>query len=399
MLKSPVQRQSLYKHYLVFHIQSKSKQIMGKETKKQFHITIGAAVKNNPINQDWQSKLDVSHDLRLLKAALLYADKVQFNSYGASALLTLTNQPKKMSENERLDWFLKFYQHLGHPPHIEYVTNFIQEYKESKRNKRNNFKNYLNYKHALEKSFRDMDEGANEAGIKGLNDALASGLVEFQPFAKDGSVEDYFDAVSKALTSNETYPLLDDATGKLIELAIKEEKISFLGTSEKRAKHVGVSSGLLERLPLFDYASVNEILDIRSELEKPLVRFRAAVIGYSNSIENVPWERGFSQEVEEIFLTHVEPTILEIEEAYKSNKSLLNIIPNILQHKGFPTSSALGIALSQFSQFPKTILALSIAGGVTLGAYEAVKERRKESKKVENHQLFFYYRAGELLSH
>jgi hypothetical protein len=372
---------------------------MERESKNQFHITVGAAAQTTASGKAWQSRLDITNDLRLIKAALLYADKVRFCSYGASALLALLDRPANMNENEQLEWFLRLYQDLGHPPHIEYVTNFVREYKASRLNKRGKFQLYLNYKRALDKSFRDMDIIAGEAGIKGLNDVLDSGLVEFQSFARQGySAEEYFDAISNALTSGETYPLVDDVTGSLIELAIKEEKISLLGISEKRAKHVGVSSGLIERLPLFDYASIDEILDIRKELEEPLIRFRAAVMGYSNIVESLPWRKEFAQTVEEIYLEQVTPTILDIEEAYKTNKSLLSIIPNALQHKGFPASSALGIALAQVSQFPETVAALSIVGGLLLGTHEAIKERREKLTEVKNHQLFFYYQAGKLLS-
>jgi hypothetical protein len=368
-----------------------------RESKNQFHITVGASIDTTP-GLDLESALNVANDLRLLKAALLYADKVCFHSYGSSALTSLMNRPKKMSEKEQLEWFLSFYQDLGYPPHIDYVTNFIKGYIASRRNKRGDFRTYLKYKNALKKSLRDMDNMATKAGIQGLKAALSSDFVEFQPYARDGySIEEYFDAISSALTSGATYPLLDDETGELVELAIQEEKIILLGTSEKRAKHVGLSSGLIERLPLFDYASVDEILDIRKELDESLVRFRAAIIKYSNTIESVPWEKEFPQEIEAIFLEYVKPAVLELEEAYKSSKSLLNIIPSALKNKGFPTLSALGLALSQTSQ-SETILALSMAGGFTIGAYEAVKERREQLTEVKNHQLFFYYRAGEILS-
>ncbi|HRW99847.1 MAG TPA: hypothetical protein P5280_10170, partial [Cyclobacteriaceae bacterium] len=268
--------------------------------KSQFHITIGASIDHNSSSKSWQTQLDVSPDLRLLKAALLYADKVQFFSYGASGFLNLMDRPKGLSENEKLDWILAFYHELGHPPHIEQVTNFVQEYRASRKNRKKDFQNYLSYKYGLDKSFRDMDQATNDAGIRGLNNALASGLVEFKPFNREGNtVEDYFEAVSKALTSGDTYPLLDSPTGKLVELAIKEGKISLLGTSEKRAKHVGTSSGLIERLPLFDFATVDEVLDIRRELEEPLIRFRAAIMAYSSEIKSVPWDSSFSQEIEE----------------------------------------------------------------------------------------------------
>jgi hypothetical protein len=361
------------------------------------HITVGTSIARES-QQSLDSALDISRELGLLKAALLYADQVKFCSIAPTALVHLLEQPSNLSEDAKLDWFLGFYQRLGHDPNTQKVAKFIEEYREGRRRKKKDFHNYLRYQEAFNKSLRDMRKMAKDAGADQLDAALNSGLVEFKPFATGGNAAAFLDEIFDAVVSGNTYPLLDEYTGDLVETAIREGLIAPVGTSVSRAKQAGLSSNLFSKLPLFDQATVTEILDIRKELDNPLRRFRAAIVSFSKEIDTLPWNKEFQGEVEQLIVANVEPTVLEIEETCKSRKPLLEIINRSLTHPGVVTSSVLGLALSRLSQFPELLVALSIAAGVTLGTYEAVKECREKIEEVEKNQLYFYYKVGKALS-
>lgn len=362
------------------------------------HITIGTTLPSN-VGEELESALNISHELKLLKAAILYADQVKFCSFAGTSLLFLTNRPMKMSEDEKLEWFLNFYRNLGHEPHIQQISQFVEEYRASKRNRWRDFKNYLRYKVAFEGSLSKMKFMAAKAKAGELTAAINSGIVEFKPFSIGNyRAEDFVREIYAALDSSTSYPLLDERTGELINIGIKAGLTKPLGTSVNRAKQAGLSSGLFSRLPLFDEASINEVIDIRKELDRPLKRFRAGVVGFSKDIENAPWNKEFSQEVEQIFVERVEPAVLEIEDAYKSSKPLLDFVTRSLTHPGTVTTSALGIALSHSSQFPQLFAALSAVLGISLGANEAFKKYRQEKQEIEKSQLYFYYRVGKSLS-
>jgi hypothetical protein len=361
------------------------------------HITIGTTL---PLSagEELESSLDISHELRLLKAAILYADRVKFCSFAATSFLSLMNRPVNMNEDEKLEWFLNFYKGLGHEAHISQVSKFVEGYRESKRNRRRDFSNYLRYRNAFEKSLSKMNKAATKANMTEFTAVINSKLVEFKSYTGGYNAEEFVRDIAAALDSGTSYPLLDERTGKLIDLGIKGGRITPLGTSVSRAKQVGLSTGLFSRLPLFDEASVDEIIDIRKELDRPLKRFRSGVVGFSREIESAPWNNEFSQEVEQIFIERVEPAVLEIEDAYKSSRPLLEIVSRSLTHPSAVTTSALGIALSRLSQFPDIFVALSAAAGVSFGAYEAFKKYRQEKQDIEKNQLYFYYRVGKSLS-
>ncbi|WP_164907508.1 hypothetical protein [Clostridium septicum] len=51
--------------------------------------------------------------------------------------------------------------------------------------------------------------------------------------------------------------------------------------SNSNIKNANVASDLILRLPVFENASVDEIIDIRRELDKYVNNFRGAIVDYS----------------------------------------------------------------------------------------------------------------------
>jgi len=94
--------------------------------------------------------------------------------------------------------------------------------------------------------------------------------------------------------------------------------------------------GLLGRLPGFSGASLEEILDIRAELEPSLVRFRAAVVEVARAAsESAP-------DVESVFMTHVEPAIAELGEATSQNRYLRRLAERLVS----PTDGLVSFTVS-----------------------------------------------------
>lgn len=266
--------------------------------------------------------------------------------------------------------------------------------------------------HRADKMFRDMIQGSKRAFQEGitrvtegvrideLEAALKTGLIEFhwvEP-AGDKVIEEFFNVVSEAVTSGKTYPLFDDVTGGLVSAAIKENKLTPPDVSIGRAKNVGLSADLLSRLPLFDNASVSEVIDIRKELDKPLIRFRSAIIKYSSEIESASWDKDFPQECEQLFREKVAPAILEIEETCKANRRLLVYFNKLFDEKVIVGASALGVLLASASELPNTIAQfIPVTAGTAAILYKAEKEWREKKQELEKNQLYFYYKTGEAL--
>ncbi|MDP9237987.1 MAG: hypothetical protein M3P30_11435 [Chloroflexota bacterium] len=245
---------------------------------------------------------------------------------------------------------------------------------------------------------------AQQAGLDGVIDALNTGLVELDvyPSETDAAVKSFFKSVSDAVLSPRTYPLFDEQTGSFVASAMREGIISPTEADRMQAKVASFASEVLQRLPLFEQASIEEILAIRHELEHALVRFRSAIIAYSRLIANPAWEPAFAAEAELVFREEVETAVLEIEEQVASNTVIRTVMrkatsPTILVVPG--ATSVLGVIVSTAADFSHALgTAAGFAAGAALFATAVADEFRTDRNTLERHKLYFYYGARRELT-
>lgn len=213
---------------------------------------------------------------------------------------------------------------------------------------------------------------------------------ERRPFA-----EEYVSVVGESISNKSTYPLFDEETSSIIGSGIRAGLIPVSKFGIAHGKEVGLAADLFKRLPLFARASVKEILDIRRELESPLVRFRAAMLKFSRDIKNASWDDEFSLAAETVFRQEVAPAILDLEEAVRSNRLLTELTQRLVP-AGAVALSALAVSMSNLPHAALAALAIgSTVGSATLiQAYRGWAEKRQTT---EQNELYFYYRAGQFL--
>jgi hypothetical protein len=153
---------------------------------------------------------------------------------------------------------------------------------------------------------------------------------------------------------------------------------------------------------IFDwYAPVADVIGIRQELDHPLVRFRAAMIEYSDSVKSATWDDDFPLDAERIFREKVEPTVAAIEEAVHDNHFVRQFMAKLPDKQGMAAqTSVLGSVLAPLTALPQLVV-LGIHGAVAvslstvgLGAYY---EWAKQQRLIEQNNLYFYFRAGKQL--
>lgn len=255
-----------------------------------------------------------------------------------------------------------------------------------------------------------VESMAEKAGINTIAPALDSGLVTLHPieiisdFSTGNNFAHHFqDFVSDAVTSSDTYPIFDDAIAKLVQVAIREGIINPSQARIASNKHVGLSSDILQRLPLFDEATIDEVLDIRKELDRPLIRFRAAMLNFSESVKSASWDEDFSIEAEQVFRQKVEPAVLEIEEAVKDNL-LLSKLGNKIAADPMLAGPVLGVIVASPTNFGHLLEQVAPAAALTIGGakvlkhiVDAVRENKDKQREIEQNQLYFLYRAKQRL--
>jgi hypothetical protein len=257
------------------------------------------------------------------------------------------------------------------------------------------------------------------AGIEGFREAVRSGRLESHPFRKTSAealveaalrgggnllrgvdlkdiLDEYIDQVSEAIESGSTYPVLDDLTGDFVAEAVRAGLINPSESSTASSRYGGISADLLRRLPLFETASLSEVLDVRQALGKPLRGFRLAIASFSREIRSAAWEPGFPDEADALFREKVKPEVEKNEDEAKQNAGLAEFAWRTAYHGAAPAT--FGAVIGSAADLPT--FAGAAAGALpflTAAGVKAMVDRRQKLKELRGRQLFFYYRAGKMV--
>ncbi|HEY8602326.1 MAG TPA: hypothetical protein VIL85_28140 [Thermomicrobiales bacterium] len=409
-------------------------------TRKELHFSIGTGP-TGALSPDTAYSINSDHDLRLVKAALLYADSATLYSMTTSWQMSLL-QVKNLTLQEKIA-FVKLMMPTISSDDEEYgsLRQLLRRYDQimrrpqPNREERQVIKNTEAVVHLtiprieaeLERLRPAEIMRAVESGFLRVHDFVSSysddkarlaaemirqGAPDEQARGSrawtDAMAEQYYQIISNTLSDNSTYPLFDEEAGGLIGAALREGALKVSDAGLVRGKHSGLAADILERLPQFEYATVSDILDIRKELEQPLRRFRRAVLGFSEKIKNAPWDEDFVTEADGIFYRDIDPVITEIEEQVRTNSYLATLLRRI----GIPSATALTAVLAGLSDVPGRIaqalnnpavgsaaIPAAAVGTVpaVLTAINAAVEHRTKMGEIKRHDLFFYYKSKQQL--
>jgi len=373
--------------------------------------------------------LSLENDSRLLKAGLLYADRVRLVSVGSSLALRMLADARSGPDHQ-LDFLERHFREnvsRDDPEAAATVLEFIRLYRPL-RHGRNLSKEQLRLKLQLSRKlgeiwaeFKESWEGfVRRAGVDEILAARRSGLVDIDGFSA-GSVErgvalspeatelrsgeyygeittELFGMLAGAVEGGKTHPMLDEQAGELVRLGVEAGEISVTETGRAMGRHGGLASDLLRRLPLFDAASVDEVLSIRRELDRPLVKFRGAVSEFSDGMRASGWDPDFAGDAEEVFTREVAPAVQEIEEKIRDNRFLAELLPRMTRPQDWGVGAGLGMMAYNLASLPE-LASLAVAGGVGFaGATRNVYlEYREGQREIEGQRLFFYREAGQCL--
>jgi hypothetical protein len=108
------------------------------------------------------------------------------------------------------------------------------------------------------------------------------------------------------------YPLFDSMVAAVVRERASELLIELNTTTTRRGKKASIAPGLMEAMPSFPNATISEVIDIRSELETPLLRFRGAIVEMERMIASASFEPDFQGEVDDLYAERVAPALVEI---------------------------------------------------------------------------------------
>jgi hypothetical protein len=213
----------------------------------------------------------------------------------------------------------------------------------------------------------------------------------------DRIVETFVDKLSKRLSSGREYLIFDEPIAHLTEAAIREGLFTPAKGPAGRCAQAMTASGLVGRLPTFPTATVDEIIDIRSELAPSLTRFRSAMVTISKSFSSAPWEADFEDEVQDVWIESVLPAVDYIDASVRDNSSLLTLATGFT---GAVNTAYPGLVIVGAGFVGHLGAASAIAGGALAGTapfLQAVRDRKKADSEIRMQPFYFLYAADEAL--
>jgi hypothetical protein len=208
----------------------------------------------------------------------------------------------------------------------------------------------------MQQQLSDAVKGiGHEAGIDELAKARAKGIVQIEnadpgdavellaaciisaKLAETGERQDdayttrivttFVQKLSGHLSSGREYLIFDEPIANLTEAAIREGLFSPAQGPAGRSAQAMTASALMGRLPTFPNATVDEVLDIRTELAPSLTQFRAAMVTISKTFKSAAWEAHFEDEVHDAWVGSVLPAVEAIDAAAAGRNRVVKARP------------------------------------------------------------------------
>lgn len=362
--------------------------------------------------------LDLDREKRIIKPALLYGDSVKLYSPKAFLLSSFAGYTKLNSSQQLLSLF-QMAEPLGLNEDLVPIKSLFENYEllkqlpilsQKQRYAMNKFNDLLN--HPQIQQIREYFEKlAVDSGIRSLdNIAKSSGLLEILHFSSaENALEEWFGSVLASGISGSEKLLLDIDTSNLIKALDNIFGLS-KDQDDTSCKAATVAASLFRRLPTFESASIDEIIDIRKELEPYLKPFRMAIQDFSDEVESQPWEPGFASEVGRLATERLDPLVQGIEDISKTSSGLRRLIGAAVVHT--PWHTLIGCVLADLEVLPgilgqllgtsgilgfpaSTIGVLKAAIQVVPHARLALEEWKQEKQGITKNRLYFYHQLKQ----
>jgi hypothetical protein len=376
----------------------------------ELHITIATGA---------GGALTLDTEDRLVRAALLYADKVTLLSPGAY-LLVAAHRLRRATDLELIEI-------------IRRVGPYLPDFDPAILRMDPRLLAALFSAHDQSEKTRDeliavVDGLTDTPAMRSIQQAEAAGLLHVESLARrpadrrhleairehldpdtwsdgegiDGAAEVLMARLAGLLSSGgRSLPLLDDQVGDLARSAVAEGMFVPAPSAGSRTAHAGTAAGFIERLPTFPAAPMDAILDVRRELEAPLVRFRSEVIRLSGKIENEDLQADLAADVDREWHAAVRPALQELEEAVAHNKYLRQLgraftepdrVNNLVLGGG--AGGMIGVAMGSVSASAFALAAASTGLGAAL---DVRKARRAAGEEHTRNSFWFLHQADARL--
>jgi hypothetical protein len=214
----------------------------------------------------------------------------------------------------------------------------------------------------------------------------------------DDLVLGFASRVLEILTQPTAFPLLDAQSSGLVRALESETGFRSPQQVMRRGSEISAAAKFMGFMPYFPNLPMDEVLDLRSALRKPLVRFRSAMASMSQEFSSRPIDADFGAEVEDAWRRQVEPALAEIRESLAEHGLLREAASIALGDPRRLIAEAGGVLVAAQSEIVSlsglmvSCAAASVPAADIVG--RAAKKAIEARSQVGKHSFYFLHRLG-----
>lgn len=214
----------------------------------------------------------------------------------------------------------------------------------------------------------------------------------------DDLVLGFASRVLEILTQPTAFPLLDAQSSGLVRALESEAGFRSPQQVMRRGSEISAAAKFMGYMPYFPDLPMDEVLDLRRSLRKPLVRFRSATASMSQEFSSRPIDEDFGAEVEDAWRRQVEPALAEIRESLAEHGLLREVASIALGDPRRLIAEAGGVLVAAQSEIVSlsglmvSCAAASVPTADVVG--RAAKKAIEARRDVRKHSFYFLHRLG-----
>lgn len=362
----------------------------------------------------------LDRDLSLIRAGLLYADRVELLSPSAlmlSGVASISDPTALIALMNQFDApTLARLGLKGDPANFQAVLLQLQATMRLSREQRRSLtaaqRSALDEVHArLEQAVSQpttrakLESMLEEAGAPELVEAVDAGVLRVRTDIGAADPEamfaSYLEALRAALVSPTTNLLVDDQVASVARALIESGQVSPNQLAVARASRARSGAGLISHLPAFLGADVTSVLSARAELEAPLGRYRSAVSELTERMKLGPFDEGHGDEIADFWRDEVRPTVDSLRADLSVSRLTRDAALNVASDtKALFSGGAVFFGLDWVAEAPT--MAAAAAGTVATTvkvAVDAYKGRQQRREDAKSHGMFYLLELDRRLQH
>lgn len=283
--------------------------------------------------------LDLSREVALVRSSVLYADTIDLISPTGSILSTVDGLQSGKAEGmaayigSLTDQDLEEHAERDlSPEDLKGLRGLFSTFLLSDSEIRDIYGDHADDMSAVMAELRPVvEEGARQmresaatpiasSGLDELRQAYEAGIVTLEPLGELSSSNSeqmmlaFVEALGAAARSSSTRLLIDDSVSTLMEEMVDKGHVKPSALMRRHSREAAVGTGLITKLPAFPHVPIDELLDLRGDLEEPLARYRKAASELGQGLTLEAFDPESSAEIDDLWRFSVAPTIEDLRE-------------------------------------------------------------------------------------